>query len=240
MMKRKSNILYCFSPPVMVATIIIEVSLLLYTIWRYRLTPLSRLVISILFFLALFQLSEYNVCGGDGINAATWSRIGFAAISLLPAFGIHLIQVISRHRWKFITWTAYATAIIWEGVFLLGNRAFSGHVCAGNYVIFQLKDIVGAWYFGYYYTWLFIGIGLGVYLARTAKNHNLRKALTLQVIGYLIFLLPTTIANTLKPSTVNGIPSIMCGFAVLYALILVIGILPIIERGNKPLPLKHT
>jgi hypothetical protein len=216
----------------MVATMVIEVSLLIYTLWHDKLNTLSRLVIAILFFLALFQLSEYNVCGGEGINAATWSRIGFAAITMLPAFGTHLIQVISKHRWRFITWLAYATAILWEGVFLLGNKAFSGHVCAGNYVIFQLKNDVGFWYFGYYYAWLFIGIGLSLYLAHKMKNHNVRKALILQATGYLVFLLPTTIANTLKPSTVSGIPSIMCGFAVLYALILVFGILPILSRNK--------
>src|SRR5580658_8582786 len=103
-MDRRPSKFYCFSPPVMLATIAVELILLFYSLWRYKLTPLVRIVILILLFLALFQYSEYNVCGGDGINAATWSRIGFAAITLLPALAIHLIQVIAGHRKQVIAW----------------------------------------------------------------------------------------------------------------------------------------
>lgn len=232
-MARNSTTFYCFSPPVMLATIAVESVLIFYSLWRYKLTPLTRVVLSILFFLALFQYSEYNVCGGDGINAATWSRIGFAAITLLPAFGIHLIQVIAGHRQKIFAWAAYVTAIVWEGFFLLSNRAFSGHVCAGNYVIFQLNHYYGSWYFVYYYFWLFAGIALCLYLAYRTTHVYVKKALILQVVGYLVFLLPTAIANTVSPSTISGIPSVMCGFAVLYALILVFGIVPTFSTGNE-------
>jgi len=46
------------------------------------------------------------------------------------------------------------------------------------------------------------------------------------VLGYLVFLIPTALANSVKPETRRGIPSIMCGFAVLYAIILALYILP--------------
>jgi hypothetical protein len=225
--------LYCFSPPVMLATIAVETALLVYALWRYRLTLLTRVVVAMLFLLALFQLSEYNVCGGMGVDAATWSRVGFAAITLLPPLGIHLIHIISKHRFRFITWVAYTTAVIWEAVFLLSNRAFSGHVCAGNYVIFQLSHYYVAWYFVYYYFWLFVGVGLCLYFAYKTTRQHIKRALILQNFGYLVFLLPTAIANTVSPSTISGIPSVMCGFAVLYALVLVIGIVPIFTNGEK-------
>ena len=219
----------------MLATIAVEIGLLLYSLWRYRMTPLVRIVMLILVFLALFQYSEYNVCGGDGINAATWSRIGFAAITLLPAFGIHLIQVIAGHRRHVIAWVAYATAGIWESFFLLSNRAFAGHVCAGNYVIFQLNQHYGGLYFIYYYFWLFAGIGLCLYFSYRTKLLHIKKSLILQTLGYLVFLLPTAVANTVSRSTISGIPSVMCGFAVLYALILVFGIVPTFSKGSHQL-----
>ena len=225
--------LMCFSPPVMLVTIAIELVLLIYSLWRYKITPLTRVVISILFLLALFQFSEYNVCGGVGIKAAVWSRIGFASITLLPPLGIHIIQILSNKKWHIISWFAYATAVVWEAVFLLGDRAFSGHLCAGNYVIFQLNHDYGSLYFIYYYFWLFAGIGLSLFLAYRATKEHIRKALLLQTVGYLVFLLPTTIANTVSPSTISGIPSVMCGFAVLYAFILVAGIMPIYSMGDK-------
>jgi Na+-driven multidrug efflux pump len=77
----------------------------------------------------------------------------------------------------------------------------------------------------YYYFWLFVGIGMALYFSLHGLQ-RIREALILQVFGYLTFILPTAIVNTLNPKTISGIPSIMCGFAVLYALILVFGIVP--------------
>ena len=110
-------------------------------------------------------------------------------------------------------------------MFGFNKDAFAGHVCAGNYAIFQLTPRLGGLYFGYYYLWLFIGIGLSLYFSIKARM-LIRQALILQAMGFLVFVLPTGIVNDLNPQTISGIPSIMCGFAVLYALILVFAILP--------------
>jgi hypothetical protein len=53
------------------------------------------------------------------------------------------------------------------------------------------------------------------------------------VVGYLVFLVPTALANTVAPETRRGIPSIMCGFAVLFALILAVYITPRIGRLRR-------
>ena len=58
-------------------------------------------------------------------------------------------------------------------------------------------------------------------------TEKIRQALILQVVGFLSFLLPTGIVNTINPKTIEGLPSIMCGFAVIYAFILVFGIVPL-------------
>ncbi len=52
------------------------------------------------------------------------------------------------------------------------------------------------------------------------------EAVRALILGYLVFLVPTAISNTVEPSSRAGIPSIMCGFAVIFALILVIYVLP--------------
>ena len=87
----KADKLYCFSPPIMVATFILEVAFAIYTIARYKLTPVSRLAVAILIGLAVFQLAEFNVCeGAFGVDSLTWARIGHVAITLLPPLGIQL------------------------------------------------------------------------------------------------------------------------------------------------------
>ena len=64
MYKKYQNKLFCFSPPVMIATIVIEISLLIYSVVRYKLNKLTRLVTLELLLLAVFQLAEFRVCRG--------------------------------------------------------------------------------------------------------------------------------------------------------------------------------
>lgn len=209
----------------MAATFVIEISLLIYALVRYKLTPITRLIGAVLFFLALFQLAEYNVCGGLGADAGTWSRIGYVSITMLPALGIHLVQLISGHKWRSGKWIAYINMGIWVSLFAFAEHAFQGHVCAGNYIIFQLNPTLDRFYSLYYFGWLFIGIGMSLYLARSAKKST-RESLVLLVAGYLVFMVPATIIKSLNPTVTAGLPSIMCGFAVIFAFILAFGVLP--------------
>jgi hypothetical protein len=229
--KKKSTTFYCFSPPIMVATCIIELILFAYTVIRYKMTVLTRLTAVTLALLAMFQLCEFHVCRSGWI-AGTWSRIGFMAITMLPPVGIHIIRNISSRGWRPLVWIAYASGAIFAGVFGFNKAAFESHICAGNYAIFQLEPRLGGLYFGYYYAWLFIGIGMSLYFSINARL-RLRESLILQAIGFLIFVLPTGIVNDLSPKTMSGIPSIMCGFAVLYALILVFAIMPRVIEDRK-------
>lgn len=208
----------------MVITMLAEVTVFLYTLLRYKMTPITRVVTFILLFLATFQLAEFNVCGGN--DAKAWSHIGFIAITILPALGLHLISLIAKRKNTILKTVSYAVSGVFAIFFGLSGSDFAAHVCGGNYAIFQLADKVGGMYFAYYYLWLFIGIGLALFYSVKAA-HKARQALLLQVVGYLSFLLPTGIVNTINPKTIEGLPSIMCGFAVIYAFILVFGIVPL-------------
>lgn len=210
----------------MLATFAIEICLAFFTLVRYKMTTITRLVVIMLTLLAVFQLAEYNVCREVGLTATIWSRIGYIAITMLPPLSIHLIQTISHRKWQLLTWLSYLSGATFAIIFGFSKFAFAGHVCAGNYAIFQLASSVGGAYFVYYYSWLFIGVILSLFLSIHAKQ-KVREALILQVFGYLSFLLPTGIVNTINPKTIEGIPSVMCGFAVIYAFVLVCGIMPL-------------
>ena len=88
-MKRSKLNLYCFSPPVMIATFAIEIGLAVYALWRYKLNLISRLAVAILVCLAAFQLAEFNVCEGGWIDRELASRLGYVAITALPPLGLH-------------------------------------------------------------------------------------------------------------------------------------------------------
>jgi hypothetical protein len=231
MRSTKSTQFNCFSPPVMLATLIVEFSLALYTIIRYKLDTVGRLVVGCLLSLAVFQVAEYEVCTGHGIGTENWSRLGFVAITLLPALGLHLLYVLAQKPDRRIVRAGYATMTGFVVYFLTYASAFVGHKCTGNYVIFQVGVVPAIFYAIYYYGWLATVIVLGerwVKQLRTAGKKQLTRwqAIRSLVIGYLVFLVPTAAANTVKPETRQGIPSIMCGFAVIFAVVLALYLLP--------------
>jgi hypothetical protein len=228
-MYKKPTTLFCFSPPVMIATFIIEIILLFAVVVRFGLKDtMHRLVAIVLLLLAVFQLAEYFVCGGLSLDARVWSRIGFVSIALLPALGLHLARVIAKRKTvksKVLVVLAYTNAFGWALLFGLSTYAFRSYECAGNYAIFQLRSPYGGQFFIYYNLWLLVGILASYFWAKQADKTTRRRLYWL-IIGYAAFMIPTGITNMVKPETIVGLPSIMCGFAILLAFILVFGVLP--------------
>jgi len=215
----------------MLATLTIEFVLTVYTAWRYKLDDLIKLALATLLCLGTFQLAEYNVCTGYGSEAEAWSRAGFAMITCLPPLGIHIMHKLAGKDGKKIIYTAYTSMAAFILVFLTYKTAFIGHQCTGNYVIFQLGPRMAGLYSIYYYGWLLTGISLGFKWANQLKAkgkefYDQLQSVRALIVGYFIFLVPTAIAYSVKPQSRHAIPSVMCGFAVLYALILTFYIVP--------------
>src|SRR5690606_18006220 len=78
----------------------------------------------------------------------------------------------------------------------------------------------------YYYGLLLLGVCLATLFIRSAKSNKIRQSLYAMIVGYFIFLVPTGVANLIDQKTMAAIPSIMCGFAVLFAVILYGYVLP--------------
>jgi hypothetical protein len=182
--------------------------------------------------LAVFQYAEYSVCQSFNIS---WAKIGFVAITLLPPLGFHLAQEISQRYSKILTALAYGSAAIFIGYFLFSD-AISGSVCGGNYIIFHYELPIDWSYGAYYYGWLFVGLGYILWCASKMKlksQHKAQRALQFLALGYVLFMLPTTVVNVINPNTISGIPSIMCGFAVILAIVLVGFIAPMVSTKKR-------
>lgn len=229
--KENSTYFYCFNPTVMFATFIIEAFLAAYLFLRYKMTLLIKLAIFMLLSLATFQLAEYMVCEGDQSNAMAWSRIGYVAITLLPAIGVHIVQIMTRSKAMWAVQAAYLLCLAFVITFSFGD-AFSGHSCEGNYVIFQLYSPFGGAFFMYYFTLLIGTIIWAFNVARTATA-KLRNALHFYILGYFVFIVPALLINVWKPHTLAGLPSIMCGFAILFALIFTFLVIPRVQDKKQ-------
>ena len=224
---RKHGTLFCFSPPVMIATFVIEAGMALYVLWKFRHHFLARLVAMTLGLLATFQLAEWMVCQGAlGMNSVEWAKLGFVAISFLPPLGIHMATVIADRPNSRLVNTGYVAAAMFSMYFLLATQGIGGSVCGGNYVIFELAPQAVSMFSAYYYAMLLLGTTLALSWARNAPDKPAASALRGLAVGYITFMAPTVAVYLVNPQLSAGIPSIMCGFAISLAFILVLWVLP--------------
>lgn len=217
--------MYCFSPPVMLATLLIELTFAAYVLWRYKFTPIARLIVSLLLLLAVFQGTEFLLCGGFAVNGGVWSRIGYGAITLLPPLGIHLVYLLANKKAGVLVAASYISAAAFLGYFAFVTQAISGHTCYANYVAFDTATGSTLPYTLYYYGWLFVGTFLTFTWAPKLDKHR-RAALYSLMAGYLALLVPTTTVTLLWNETLAAVPSIMCGFAIILAGLLTLKVTP--------------
>jgi hypothetical protein len=217
----------------MLATFLIEFMFAFYTIWRYKMNTIVRLCFLLLISLGTFQLAEYMVCGGLGWSNVEWARVGYGSITLLPALGIHLTSAIAGKKNWLLIGSAYASCALFVAFYLVAEGAISGQTCYPNYAVFDTHRASVIPFTIYYYGWLMIGVYLAWNWGVQMKDRARKTALYSTMIGYLIFIVPTIAFNIVDPSTTKGIPSIMCGFAVLLAFIIVGKVLPSCCKDNS-------
>jgi hypothetical protein len=226
--------LSCFSPEVMIATCIVETCLFLYVFWRYKIQPAQRIAAVLILCLAIFQLAEYNICESDPALRLAWTKFGLAAISLLPALGIHLTSLITKN--SRLTWFSYAFAGVIIACFLFIPQATTGAFCTGNYIVIETHQGMGA-VFGIYYCSFLALMILDASIALRSKKMKLgkkpRSVLYWMIGGYSAFIVPMIVAYLVSPSLSQGSPSIMCGFAVILAFVLTFAVLPGFEGLKK-------
>ncbi len=204
--------LFCFTPEVMLATFLTEFFLAGYVFFRYRLTSFGRLIVTVLICLATFQISEYMVCGG--FNAIFWSKVGYTAITALPVLGLTIVSMVTGKN-NFLKF-GYALMFLYILIFIFAPKAISGAVCEKNYLVFYTNQELSWTYSVYYFGFLV----LAIWEAWESRNNSNRNLLTWIIAGYLSFMLPMGIVYILSPAARHAIPSIMCGFALIFAFIL--------------------
>jgi hypothetical protein len=231
MSKNSPKRLYCFSPEVMMVTFVIESVSALYVLFKYKTTRAAQIIISIIGFLALFQFAEFMICEQTFfLTSLDWARVGYVAITILPPLAMHLGLTIAKKKHTVLLMTAYGSAAIFSIFFLFIGHGIESQQCLGNYVIFSVAPYISVPYGLYYHGWLAVGIALSLRAYMHIKETQQKKALLWLVVGYLSFILPTIVVNLLDHATLAGIPSIMCGFAIIMALTLVLKVAPLILK----------
>lgn len=219
------NRLYCFSPPIMLATFLIEFSLAGFIMRRYKSTVEAKIITALLLCLGVFQLSEFFLCGGLWLDGRLWGTIGYCAITMLPPLGLHLAQQIRRDENSLPTYLGYLMSFGWVVAFITDFVVSHGFECRPNYAVFIFSQSTTTLYSFYYFSLLFLAMSLCFVSVKKIDTQR-RRTLKSLLIGYLVFLVPTALIALYFSETIAGIPSIMCGFAVLLAFILAFSVAP--------------
>lgn len=220
--KNNEAILCCFSPAVMIATVIIEVVLAIWTLVRNHKSIFGKVAVGILLLLAAFQISEYQVCGN--YDGQFWSRFGLVAITILPVLGFYLITFITRSK-KFLA-LGGTIAAAFVAYFIFAPHGAIDAYCGGNYVIFGGPEGLYELFGGYYFGFLILSMWEAMLGIQSTHSARFKSVLKWMIIGYLSFILPLAIVYTVYAPARVAVASIMCGFAVIFAFILAFEIVP--------------
>lgn len=219
---------YCFTPPVSFATFIVEFAFAFYVFFKYKATPFSRLCIITLICLGLFQLSEFMICKTPYIDPAL--KMGYISITLLPALGLHIISIITK-RWKPLVYLAYiAAAGLCTAAVFVPNVAFIAS-CQPHYVEIASNSLFGFLHSLYYGIFMFLGIfALWRSIVKHIGDSNQEKWM---ITSYLVFVIPALLLSYLKLIAHLATASVMCGFALITAIIFVFVIIPRYYKYEK-------
>ncbi|HBM45999.1 MAG: hypothetical protein UT05_C0001G0024 [Parcubacteria group bacterium GW2011_GWF2_38_76] len=220
--------LFCFTPEVALATFVLEALLAVYVFIKLRTSQIGRIVIATLILLATFQLSEYLICSGHDNHF--WQVVGGTAITFLPALGLHLISVVTGR--KFLVRTYYFLGIIFAGMMIFVPGVISTASCAGNYIIFRsLTDGLKSLYKFYYLSGMVLTVLEALYDLRIFKHSPLKRRLLWEIIiGHLSFMIPASFVILIPSFGLDSLPSVLCGFAIILALILAFFVVPTAKK----------
>lgn len=220
--------LYCFNPAVTLFTFIVETSFAIYALIRYRKSLFCNIAVALLLLLAWFQLSEYVLCT-QHVDLKMWSQIGFASITFLPVLAAHLVTIATGRRALVPLGYVIAASFIYVIVFFPPVTVHA--YCTGRFVVFDAVSPFILPYMLFYLGYIVLGMArLGHALLR---KYGDRETSYWLLVGYASFVAPTIIVYAFFESSRVGFSSILCGFAIFFAFILGVKILPHHEKEKK-------
>ncbi len=212
---------FCLTPLVSFSTFVIEFAFAVYVLYKYKPTSFSRLCVLVLLCLGLFQLSEFLVCTTPYIDLSI--KMGYVAITLLPALGLHIINTLT-HRWRTLVYISYSCVALLIAAILFIPQVAILPTCNPNYVSYEVNSTFSFFHWLYYVVAMVIGIILLTY--SLFKRIGDKKQEKWMILSYLVFIIPSIILLYANIITNTALPSVMCGFAVITAVIFVFIIIP--------------
>lgn len=213
----------CFTPGISFATAVIEFLLVAIMMYAFRPSAFRNYFAILISFLGLYQFSEFMLC--TGMYPLAWAVVGFVVYSFIPAIGLDLMmEHMGIKRIKALIYV-FPIAV---SIFAILSPGFAGGAYCQDYFVQVLnminapmngfEEIVGAlyrmFYTGFIIAMAIIGI-LGTIYSKKAKESAVSFLVFLAVI---IMSVPTYLVVFIWPEYNLSFPSVLCHFALLFAL----------------------
>jgi len=198
------------------AIFITEIIILVLVIYKNHDHPQFITISSLILILLSYQLFEYTICK---TNSETIVKVAFLIITFLPPIGYHLAAQLAK--WPHKDYIIGYLSGVGYGLFFLvvpdGLVFLNCNVCYAVYSI-KIRWTYSVYYFGIIlYTMIFLVIQI-----IKQKKERIRKQLLILLIGFLLFTGPMTTLIAIDTDFHYYVTSIMCKFALLYAITLAI------------------
>lgn len=196
------------------------------SLWIFRFAIDKRfkfLVIGLLVLLGIYQILEVTICMQEVQPSQLLSRLAFLDITWLPPMGLLLIQNICPHtKWlkQFVRAVVIVAALMSFWI-LVDYRFVTGTICEFMYAKYTYIEP----YFHFYGAFYEISQMSLIFLPPLLMAQDLtiyqREHLRDIQLGALLFVVPSIFLVAVVPGiTGNGLPSVMCHFAIFLAVFL--------------------
>ncbi len=204
----------------------IEFIILLGVIIFNRDHPFFWSIVAMIALLQLYQLSEFLICIGIGVNIT--GRIGYVIITFLPATGYYIASKIVK--WKYPDYLViFALATGFSLYYLIVPTSISLVNCNPLYAIYHSE--ISILYTTYYMSSILYSILFLLAHLIWRKDKIDSKTSLMFIIGYLSFLVPMILMIWIDSFFKVTVTSIMCKYALSLAVIL--GAFSFVKPKNK-------
>jgi hypothetical protein len=176
----------------------------------------------VLLLLAGYQLTEVAICADVG-TAGFLPRLAFIIVTWLPALGLLLVAQIQQPQSRACYGFAFAMLGVSGGIvawIALDPSFAAASVCNAVYARYAHTQPRFQLYAAYYWTGLLGMIALSGFGLHAARNPVRRRLHAHVLLGTLGFILPSIAVSYFVPETKHALPSILCHFALILALLL--------------------
>jgi hypothetical protein len=212
-----------YSPVLAAVTAALEVAAAIWALSCGRRRPSIRTIAMILVFLAGYQVTEVAVCASIGA-AGFLPRLAFLVVTWLPPLGVLLVVQLQAIR----SWVTFA-AVIAGFASALGMAVWI--LVDPGFALVSTCDVVFARYtsapsdllaYGiYYWAGLFLMLAFSLWGTVRAEGLLERRSLGLVFGGSAAFIVPSILLTRYVAPTQDALPSVMCHFALLFAIALI-------------------